>query len=295
MVCAAAPVLIAGALTGLTGCASRDELAEPTAAATSVKQTSSGTTATVTATETASETASETSTSEKAPDCSPGAFPDMANPLGPAIVNACAGGFAHVAMPNSDAMAMYQWQGDSWASVGADSNYKSGSTAPCYTDSLLDSLGVPAEVRAEARLCSEEQQPQAQPTVSPLRDPSGATYLQNGIIVSAGLGEAVEDASYPACDGRNILILESVIDEGNPGATMGRIANHVLTQHPSGMDTRFTVPGQCPSLRAQVDGQNIYPVYLDFGSDQQAMCRAKAAYGGNGRVLLNRAEYVDPC
>lgn len=97
-------------------------------------------------------------------------------------------------------------------------------------------------------------------------------YLQDGIIVSAGLGEAGEDAMYPACDGRALLMVR-----------------------PSGRPVRFSVPGACPSLRAQVDGHKIYPVYLDYGSDVDAMCRAKATYGGNGRILSNAAEYVDPC
>lgn len=117
----------------------------------------------------------------------------------------------------------------------------------------------------------------------------------DGVITVAGLGEAGEEAAYPACDGRAILILDSVVDEGNGGAAMPDIARQVLMAHPSGKPVQFTVPGACPSLRAQLDGQNIYPVYLDYGADVNAMCRAKATYGGNGRILSNAAEYVDPC
>ncbi|MEH0146150.1 hypothetical protein V6D40_00520 [Corynebacterium sp. Q4381] len=120
-------------------------------------------------------------------------------------------------------------------------------------------------------------------------------YLQDGVIVSAGLGEAGEVATYPACDGRAVLILDSVIDEGNDGGAMYDIAQQVLMMHPSGEPVRFAVPGACPSLRAQVDGHNVYPIYIDYGTDVDAMCRAKATYGGNGRLLSNAAEYVDPC
>ncbi|WP_066525439.1 hypothetical protein [Corynebacterium bouchesdurhonense] len=125
--------------------------------------------------------------------------------------------------------------------------------------------------------------------------PSVAAAQLDGVITVAGLGEAGEEASYPACDGRAILILDSVVDEGNNGAAMPDIARQVLAAHPSGKPVHFTVPGACPSLRAQVDGANIYPIYIDYGSDVEAMCRAKATYGGNGRILGNVAEYIDPC
>lgn len=125
--------------------------------------------------------------------------------------------------------------------------------------------------------------------------PSSAAVQPDGVIVRAGLGEAGKNASYPACDGRAILILDSVIDEQNDGAAMQDIARHVLAAHPSGEPVQFTVPGACPSLREQLEGQNIYPIYIDYGSDVSAMCRAKGLYGGNGRLLNNDPEYVDPC
>jgi len=90
-----------------------------------------------------------------------------------------------------------------------------------------------------------------------------AAAQADSVITVAGLGEASKDAEYPACDGRAILILDSVVDEGNGGAALPAIARQVLMAHPSGKPVQFTVPGACPSLRAQLDGQNIYPVYLD--------------------------------
>jgi|GEM_PF-2254515 len=60
--------------------------------------------------------------------------------------------------------------------------------------------------------------------------------------------EAYEDASSPACDGRNILILESIVNYGNREETQFQIAQQVLMQHPSSLPVHFTAPGQCPSL-----------------------------------------------
>ena len=60
-------------------------------------------------------------------------------------------------------------------------------------------------------------------------------------------------------------------------------------------DLEFTLPGQCSSLRASVDGQDVYPIYYDFGLDEQAMCEAKAVHGGTARTLNTSAHYSDPC
>ena len=67
----------------------------------------------------------------------------------------------------------------------------------------------------------------------------------------------------------------------------------MLVGEPFGKE--FTVPGQCSSLRKSVDGNLIYPVYLDFGFDEAAMCVAKARHGGNARTLNNDADFHDPC
>lgn len=120
-------------------------------------------------------------------------------------------------------------------------------------------------------------------------DDSGYSYDRvknsDGYIVDVGLGEAGKKASFPACDGRYILIVDSVIAKGDDGTTFNDLARAVLTDGPSGKE--FTVPGQCDSLRKSVHGNDIYPVYLDFGSDKAAACRAKSTYGGNVRPLIS--------
>ena len=146
-------------------------------------------------------------------------------------------------------------------------------------------------IKAEA-ICGEyapgEQPPSSQPN---WEDASKERY-----IPYVGMGETTpEYAAEPACDGRGILIVDSIVDYGDRDDTQRRIAFEALTADPSGKTREYTFPGQCPSLRKQLDGHDIYPVYLDYGSDTDALCRAKANYGGNARVLSNREEYVDPC
>lgn len=292
--------VIAAALlaASVTGCAPEfNKTPESTAdnTATTSSSTASGAAKSSTASSTASASSTEQAASAQTPDCSTAAL--QANPSYYDMeFVACAGGFGKAMVPQSDVGGFVQWTGEGWEGVTPDGEFHEGLGGVCYNSARLDQLGVPSEVRSRVYECENVNAKPYQP-YAPTPEPqsSGGPFFQNGIIVSAGLGEAGEDASYPPCDGRNILILDSVIDHGNSGGAMDDIAQQVLMQHPSGMDVRFMVPGHCPSLRAQLDGSNIYPIYLDFGQDAQAMCRAKAAYGGNGRVLSNAAEFVDPC
>lgn len=284
----AAPAALLLAAASLSACSgSEEQLAEPTSSET--------TSATETTTE-ASTTSEATSTAANAPDCSTAGlqknpdFHDME-------FTVCEGGFGKAMVPQSDVSSFVQWDGTTWRGVEWDGMITKGMGGPCWKQSTLNKLGVPKSVQAAVWVCNDYPAQESNAPASQIAAPqnTGGSYFQNGIIVSAGLGEAGEDASYPACDGRNILILDSVIDHGNDGGAMNDIAQQVLMQHPSGMPVKFTVPGQCPSLRAQVDGNNVYPIYIDYGSDTDAMCRAKATYGGNGRILSNSAEYIDPC
>ena len=108
---------------------------------------------------------------------------------------------------------------------------------------------------------------------------------KDNYISEVGLGEAVQEASFPECDGRYVLIVDSVIADGNKQSTRNKIAHAVMFADPEGKE--FTVPGQCASIRKQVNGNDIYPIYLDFGSDKDAACRAKSTHGGNVRPLID--------
>lgn len=108
---------------------------------------------------------------------------------------------------------------------------------------------------------------------------------KDNYISEVGLGEAVKEASFPECDGRYVLIVDSVIADGNKQSTRNKIAHAVMFADPEGKE--FTVPGQCASIRKQVNGNDIYPIYLDFGSDKDAACRAKSTHGGNVRPLID--------
>ena len=112
----------------------------------------------------------------------------------------------------------------------------------------------------------------------------------SGYITSVSTSSGVVRASTPACDSRGILILESVVVQ--PGVDTGEAIAKALEKYPG---SEFTTPGACPSLRAQLNGADIYAVYFDYGKDFDRLCSAAANTGGNARVLSNHCEYVSPC
>ena len=280
--------LAAVSLLALAGCSDEPDVVEVTVTETA----SNSTPATSTASSTAlSSTSSATSTGTP-PDCSDEAL--QASPgLQKFQLKGCIGDFARPGVPQTDHVVLVQWTGKHWEIVESDGMWDGlGMSRPCHNRTKLESLGVPEEyIKAEA-ICGEyapgEQPPSSQPN---WEDASKERY-----IPYVGLGESTpEYAAEPACDGRGILIVDSVIDYGDRADTFYRLAVEVLTADPTGKSRQYTFPGQCPSLRKQVDGNDIYPVYLDFGSDTQALCRAKSEFGGNARVLSDSEEYLDPC
>ena len=272
--------LAAVSLLALAGCADEPDVVEVTVTETA----SSATPATTTASSAASSSTSSTTPTGTPPDCSDEAL--QASPgLQEFQLNGCIGNFARPGVPQTDHVVLVQWTGKHWEIVESDGMWDGlGMSRPCHNRTKLESLGVPEEyIKAEA-ICGEYA-PGEQPPSSHER-----------YIPYVGLGEpGAKYASEPTCDGRGILIVDSIVDNGDRDDTLRRIAVEVLTADPTGKSRQYTFPGQCPSLRAQVNGNDIYPVYLDFGHDTEALCRARANYGGDARVLSNRAEFTSPC
>ena len=102
-------------------------------------------------------------------------------------------------------------------------------------------------------------------------------------------------ATTPQCDGRGVMIIESVVDDGT-GAAQARISQ-LLAEHPGAQWYR---PAACPSLRGSINGQSIYPVVVDYGRDFDRLCADFYAAGAdtsyrNARILNNVSEAQSPC
>lgn len=290
--------LAAVVVLALAGCASEPEVVEVTQTSWVAPTEGSATATTESATGSFAESAPGASTSNGStsapaapPDCSDAALQRSPGYEDFEMRGECEGGFARPGVPNSDVIKLVQWDGSIWHRVPADGEWDGlGMSAPCYNPGHLEELGVPERFANKEKQCGVYG-PGETPPNKVSAAPAGAGY-----IPYVGLGESTPKyASQPACDGRGILIVDSIVDYGDRDDTQRRIAFEALTADPSGKTREYTFPGQCPSLRKQLDGHDIYPVYLDYGSDTDALCRAKANYGGNARVLSNREEYVDPC
>lgn len=282
--------------TSLAGCSTEaeEDLAEPTVSFTQVTE------------ETATESSSSTSSKRKdsPPDCSDEALQASPGFEDFQFFGDCAGGFGHPGVPQSDVSSLVKWNGKHWESIPSDGVWDGmGLQSECYNPGKLEELGVPEEFADKVKRCGvygpgqeppHKQSTQAAPSTTKTKDPNwGVKRDSNGVIVEANFEGLTRQISAPSCDGRGILILDSVIDEGDVGYTHSKISFGVA--YLGDGHAEFTYPGQCASLRKQVDGKNIYPIYMDFGHDTDALCAAKANYGGNARLLNNSGEYVDPC
>ncbi|HJE91930.1 MAG TPA: hypothetical protein K8V11_13075 [Dietzia timorensis] len=133
-------------------------------------------------------------------------------------------------------------------------------------------------------------------TVEPTTAPSGpmdgegagrSNYpLISGVPASAQV--------VPECDGRGVLIVQSVM--GNSGDVAGEI-NAALANNPGAV---VYPPGVCPSIRGESGGAQIYAVVQDFGDNFDALCSAEATAGGdtnalNARRLDRSTNWESPC
>lgn len=292
-------LLVAALLaTSLAGCSTETEedLAEPTVSL-------APTTTTKPTTESSSSTSS-TKRKDSPPDCSDEALQASPGFEDFQFFGECEGGFARPGVPQSGLILLAQWDGKHWTEVEADGVWDGmGMARPCFNPGRLEEMGVPKRLAEKEPRCGvygpgeeppHKQSTQAAPSTTKTKDPNwGVKRDSDGVIVETNLEGFTRQISAPSCDGRGILILDSVIDEGDVGHTHSQIAFGVA--YLGDGNAEFTYPGQCASLRKQVDGQNIYPIYMDFGHDTTALCAAKANYGGNARLLNNSGEYVDPC
>lgn len=200
-------------------------------------------------------------------------------------ISSCDGAWARAGQSRTDLVVLAHWVDGRWEKFTPDGTTFTGFA--CYSPERLDAEAVPETVRSSLTVCSDEgQAPPAKATPGSGGNRGGDGRFVGTVRTSRG----AVSATGPACDGRNILIVNSVVEQ--PGVDTAGAISRALDATPG---SEYTYPGQCPSLRGQLNGNNIYPVYLDFGGDRAAMCAAKAQQGGNARTLNTRGDFADPC
>lgn len=192
-------------------------------------------------------------------------------------VNNCDGTSLVGGEKQTDHIEIFYVANGQWKLIPRDETGMTNTGFQCYSTATLDKYDISDSARSRITICDGSASNQQ----------STSDY-----VTVAGMGEWYEPVSMPQCDGRNILIVNSVHLPGNPKDQLAfAIGKAIMSDN----DLKYTTPGKCSSLRAQVDGEDVYPIYYDFGTSQQAMCEAKKQYGGNARTLNNLADFSDPC
>ncbi|WP_052747618.1 hypothetical protein [Corynebacterium otitidis] len=174
-------------------------------------------------------------------------------------------------------------EGDDW--VQFDPDGPGEHTGSCWNKERLDAAAPPPEVRNKfLQECTGAERNEAssgedtsEPEESSNQKDSKARNHEGSSYVTKANGQS---ASHPACDGHSVLIVESVVVSNN-GNAQGEV-EAALQRHPG---AELAPPGACPSLRAQLDGQDIYPIYYDYGFNESAVCRDRLSRGGDARIL----------
>lgn len=148
------------------------------------------------------------------------------------------------------------------------------STEKCQDDARDE--GAPAFVVESVFPCSNSQA-------------SGSSGSRSGAMTVTTPGGRTVTASRPSCDGRGVLIVQSVIDVG------GNVQSELAAALDAYPDAEFSESGACASLRPSVNGQQVYAVWIDYGQNISGLCSAAAGTDLNARILKNEADYSSPC
>ncbi len=196
----------------------------------------------------------------------------------------CSGDWLLFGVPRTDGLNHYHWANGHWSKYERD-GVSGISGYGCYLSSRLDADQVPSEIRSRFTECGPDD------TAKSNQADSSSNTDSNGYISSVTVSGRTVRASSPACDGRNIVIKDSIVDT-NKDSTAGDISRALAANSGS----EFMTPGHCSSLRGQLNGDDIYPVYEDFGSDRSAMCQeAGSRSNWYPRTLNDRGDFSSPC
>ncbi len=185
------------------------------------------------------------------------------------------------------------YDGHQWITIeGRNVDNGTGPGVFCFDKSNLMAYNPPQQALSGMNVvfCEDVATQQGDSSSSGSGTDSGTTNLVS--TVSRASSSGMYDS--PACDGRYILIVESVIVTSgeNPDSKVSqRLANYP--------GASAATPGACGSLRA-VDpdsGGDIYPIYYDYGFDLNSACVGRQNNGnvGNVRKLSNQTEKANLC
>lgn len=180
----------------------------------------------------------------------------------------CDGKWLWAGQEQSDHLNLYHWT-DRWERYIPDGK-DNFAGYDCYEQNRLEVAGAPATLVEKLNICTSDAPPTSQANAAEDK--------------SAWAGPGV------ACDGRWILIVESVLV--GPGDAAPLVVGDAIDRWPGSSST----PGSaCSSMRATYEGKKVYAIYYDAGHSVSEVCALKAKYGGNARSMNNVGDFSDPC
>lgn len=196
----------------------------------------------------------------------------------------CDGQWALIGNYGSDHTELYYWTGDSWGTYEPDGNHSSGAMSPCYERSKL------VDAQAPEKLVDEMYQGHQLCNDTPVSSGGDSSGSQQNNAADSDLPPGGDWLPYLPCQGNYALIVDSVVVY--PGQNPRPLVRKSLAANPG---TESTYPGACAAFRSHVDGADVYPIYIDYGSDLAGVCAAESRGEGNARKLQQVADYSSPC
>ena len=198
-------------------------------------------------------------------------------------VEKCDGTWAAAIQHGTDWSIPLHWTGSEWEEYTPDKdNIYSPIGGRCYSDERMQRDGVPEDTQRMFGRCT----PASEAKKHPNNNNSGGT------ITSVSVNGSTRSIRNVTCDGDYVLIVQLVIDQ--PG---GDTKSKLRSALASNSDAYYTYPGACPSLRKKdSNGNLVYPVLVDYGTDRDAVCEAASRTSGAfPRRLNNDDSYSSPC
>lgn len=206
---------------------------------------------------------------------------DMRSP----VAHFCDGKWALLGDYGTGHMDLLYWMGDAWGTYESDDYHADGARGECYDRNKLADAKAPIELRnlmyQKTLLCHQDL-----PTTnedSSTNTPSADSWER--------YGPDGDWLPWAKCGGDSYaLIVDSVVV--GPDEEPYDPVQESLDAHPGSVST---YPGICDAFRAKVEGNWVYPIYIDYGDDLAGACAAEARGEGQVRKLQQVADYNSPC
>ncbi|QNE89120.1 hypothetical protein H0194_08615 [Corynebacterium incognita] len=198
----------------------------------------------------------------------------------------CDGRWHFLGKSQSGVFSLAHWSDGSWSGYRYDGKQGWPLTIYCYDEDKLANAGAPQELIGKLRgyqmICGDEGSQEDSNHSADSSDSDNNSKTEDH--------HSGDWLPVPSCAGEYVLIVDSVLVY--PGDNPQDLVQASLDAHPG---STSTYPGVCGAFRAKAEGANVYPVYIEYGTNLSGVCAAEARGEGFARKLTQAADYSSPC